>query len=114
GQRRVLLARVAADPHPPPRQARPCSGEAGITLPPMPRRFEFKRLFNIWVIFGLALLIRWCAAYLYYFVYKTPGGLPPDPTATEVYELLARELIEGRGLQSWLFAYRPPLEPMFI
>ena len=80
----------------------------------MPRRFEFKRLFNIWVIFGLALLIRWCAAYLYYFVYKTPGGLPPDPTATEVYELLARELIEGRGLQSWLFAYRPPLEPMFI
>jgi hypothetical protein len=80
----------------------------------MPRRFESKRLFNIWGIFGLALLIRWCAVYLYYFVYKTPGGLPPDPTATEVYELLARELIEGRGLQSWLFAYRPPLEPMFI
>ncbi len=75
---------------------------------------KLKNAFNIWTILGLAFLIRWIAFYFYYFVFKTPGGTSPDPTATEVYELLARELVNGRGLASWLFAYRPPLESMFI
>lgn len=75
---------------------------------------KLRSVFNIRVIFGLALFLRWSAFYFYYFVFKTPGGAPPDPTATEVYDLLARGLLDGAGLSSWLFAYRPPLAPMFI
>ncbi len=70
--------------------------------------------FNLWGIFALALVIRWGAFYFFYFVYKTPGGGTLSPLASEVYELLARELLGTRSLQMGLFAYRPPLLPMFI
>ena len=70
--------------------------------------------FNVWAIFALALLIRWGAFYFFYFVYKTPGGGILSPTADEVYELLARDMLGTRSLQMGFFAYRPPLLPMFI
>lgn len=72
------------------------------------------RFFNAWAIFGLALAVRWAVVYLYYFVYKTPGGIAPSPASGEVYEILALQLLGGRGFASSMFAYRPPLEPMLI
>jgi|GEM_PF-578953 len=69
---------------------------------------------SLWIIFALALFLRWAAFYLLYFVYKTPGGIHPSPIASEVYDLLARELLSGRGFETWMFAYRPPLAPMFF
>jgi len=51
-----------------------------------------KRLPPIWIILVGALLLRWGAFYLYYFIYKTPGGIAPSPHANEVYDFLAREL----------------------
>lgn len=73
-----------------------------------------KRIPVIWYIFLLALLIRWGVFYCFYFIYKTPGGVPPSPNANEIYELLARYLLGGQGFESWMFAYRPPLYSMFI
>lgn len=68
---------------------------------------------NPWTIFGLALLLRLAAFYLYYFVYKTPGSVPPSPLGNDSYDYLGRELLSG-DISDWNFAYRPPLYPMFI
>lgn len=73
-----------------------------------------KILTSGWSVFVLALLIRWGVFYYHYFVFKTPGGIPPSPHANEVYDLLARSLLNGQGLTLWYFAYRPPLYSMFI
>lgn len=78
------------------------------------KRPRLKDLVNIRSIFVLALLIRWGAFYLYYFVYKTPGGIAPSPLSSDAYHVLAGELIGGRGFASWIFAYRPPLYPLFV
>jgi len=72
------------------------------------------KLNNVGVIVLVALLIRCCVFYYYYFVYKTPGGIAPTPFASDAYDLLGRELVNGRGFSSWIFAYRPPLYPLFI
>ncbi|MEK7277282.1 MAG: glycosyltransferase family 39 protein, partial [Chloroflexota bacterium] len=78
------------------------------------RLSQLKPGFNLWTLFALALFIRWGAFYGYYFVYKTPGGIAPSPTSSEVYELIAVRMLDGEGLSPVWLAYRPPLEPMLI
>jgi 4-amino-4-deoxy-L-arabinose transferase-like glycosyltransferase len=77
-------------------------------------RRSFEKLKTLPAIFLVALISRWGLFYYYYFIYKTPGGIPPTPFASDVYELLGRELVGGHGFSSWMFAYRPPLYPLFI
>lgn len=71
---------------------------------------------SIWTIFTVGLLLRWAAFYSHYFIYQTPGGLGLSATADEAitYDVLARHLLHEMDFSQELFAYRPPLQPMFI
>ena len=68
------------------------------------------------VLIIVSLLVRWATYCYYYLVYKDIGGLHFSPTADEAstYEILGRQLLSGNDLSHELFAYRPPLQPMFI
>jgi len=68
------------------------------------------------VLIIVSLFVRWATYYYYYLVYTDIGGLHFSPTADEAstYEILGRQLLSGNDLSHPLFAYRPPLQPMFI